>query len=61
MKWIFKIIDCSKEEKTIRELHIFAGSKAEAVNKIKKNYTNSSIYSYKLFGGDEIFVKGKFR
>ena len=61
MKWIFKIIDCSNEEKTIRELYIFAESKAEAVNKIKKNYANSSIYSYQLFDGDEIFFKEKFR
>lgn len=61
MKWIFKIIDCSNEEKTIRELYIFAESKVEAVNKIKKNYANSSIYSYQLFDGDEIFVKEKFR
>ena len=60
MKWIFKIIDCSNEEKTIRELHIFAESKAEAMNKIKKSYTNSSIYSYQLFGGNEIFVKEEF-
>ncbi len=61
MKWIFKIIDRSNEEGNLRELHIFAESKAEAVNKIKKNYLNSSIYSYQIFGGEEIFVKGKFR
>ena len=56
MKWIFKVIDYSDSERKIREVHIFAETKAEAMKKVRKNYSKSTIYSFKLSGGDEIVI-----
>ena len=59
MKWIFKIIESSNNQRKIREVYIYAETKAEAMGKVRKNYLKSSIYSYQLSGGNEIIVGSK--
>lgn len=59
MKWIFKIIESSNGENKIREVYVYGETKAEAMRKVRKNYLQSSIYSYQFSGGNEIIVGSK--
>lgn len=57
MKWIFRIIDFLDSERKIREVHIFAETKAETMKRVRKNYLKSSIHSCQLSGCDKIVLK----